>query len=180
MAQKALAIDDSDFRPHLLLGDLYLQKGQIDKAVSEAELAVSLGPNAGLAHFRLAAILGKSGRWKESVLYAEKAIRINPFPGIWWYFALGHAYFMTGQYDKSIQTWKKILEKNPDNISSHVFLAACYSLLGRDAEAAAAAKEVLRINPKYSAGAQAKLLRYKNKADLERLVAAQRKAGLPE
>jgi len=180
LAQKALAIDDSDFRPHLLLGDLYLQKGQFDKAVSEAELAVALSPNAGLAHFRLAGILGQLGRWKESVLYAEKAIRLNPFPGIWWYFVLGRAYFQTEQYDKSIQTWKKILEKNPDNIQSHYYLAACYSLLGRDAEAAASAKEVLRINPKYSVGAQAKLLRYKDKADLERFMAAQRKAGLPE
>ena len=113
-------------------------------------------------------------------MYAEKAIRLNPFPGIWWYFTLGQAYFMTEQYDKSIQTWKKILEKAPDNRQSHSFLAACYSILGRDAEAAAEAKEVLRINPKYSVGAQAKLLRYKNKADLERYVNALRKAGLPE
>jgi adenylate cyclase len=179
LAQKALAIDDSDFRPHLLLGDLYLQKGQIDKAVSEGELAVALNPNAGLAHFRLAAIVGYSGRWKESVSYAEKAIRLNPFPGIWWYFVLGQSYFFSGQYDESILTWKKMLEKAPDNIQSHTFLAACYSSLGRDAEAAAAAKEVLRINPKFSIERQTKLLRYK-KTDLERLVAAMRKAGLPE
>jgi len=180
LAQKALAIDDSDFRPHLLLGDLYLQKRQFDKAVSEAELAVALNPNAGLAYFRLAAIVGKLGRWEESVLYSKKAIRLNPFPGIWWYFCLGHAYFMTGQYDESIVIWKRILNKFPDNIQSYIFLAASYSALGRGAEAADAAKEVLRINPKFSVESSAKLLRYKNKADLERLVAALLNAGLPE
>jgi len=76
--------------------------------------------------------------------------------------------------------WKRILNKFPDNIQSYIFLTASYSALGRGAEAAAAAKEVLRINPKFSVESQAKLLRYKIKADLERLVAALLNAGLPE
>ncbi|MBW1752296.1 MAG: adenylate/guanylate cyclase domain-containing protein [Deltaproteobacteria bacterium] len=180
LAQKALAIDDSYDATHSLLADLYLQKGQYDKALSEAERAVSLNPNGGLAYFRLAAIVGQLGRWEESAMYAKKAVRLNPFPGIWWHYTLGQAYFFSGQYDESIRTWKKMLVKWPDNINAYAFLAACYSSLGRDAEAAAAAKEVLRLNPEYSVGAQAKLLRFKNKADLERFNAAKRKAGLPE
>jgi hypothetical protein len=46
------------------------------------------------------------------------------------------------------------------------------------AEATAAAKEVLRINPKFSIESHAKTLPYKDKADIEREVAALRKAGL--
>jgi len=180
LAQKALAIDDSDDRPHSLLSRLYLQKGQYDKALSEAELAVTLNPNGAEAYFGLAAIVGQLGRWEESVLYANKAIRFNPFPGIWYYFALGRAYFMTGQYDESIVAWKKMLHRSPDNIHAHAFLTACYSSLGRDAEATAAAKEVLRINHKFSVESFTKYLTYKNKADLERLVVALRKAGLPD
>jgi adenylate cyclase len=180
LAKKALAIDDSDDRTHSLMGDLYLQKRQYDKALSEAERAVTLNPNGALAYFRLAGILGWLGRWEESVLYAKKAIRLNPIPGIWYYFPLGHAYFMLGQYEESIVAYKKMQNRSPDSIAAHSFLAACYSSLGRDAEAAAEVKEVRRINPKYSVVAQSKLLRYKNKADLERYVTAFRKAGLPE
>ena len=44
-AQKALAIDDSEDRAHSLMGRLYLQKRQYDKAISEAERAVTLNPN---------------------------------------------------------------------------------------------------------------------------------------
>jgi adenylate cyclase len=180
LAKKALAIDDSDDRTHSLMGDLYLQKRQYDKALSEAERAVTLNPNGALAYFRLAGILGWLGRWEESVLYAKKAIRLNPIPGIWYYFPLGHAYFMLGQYEESIVAFKKMQNRSPDSTAAHAFLAACYSSLGRDAEAAAEVKEVRRINPKYSVVAQSKLLRYKNKADLERYVTAFRKAGLPE
>ena len=180
LAQKALAIDDLDDRPHSLLGDLYLQKHQYDKALSEGERAVALNPNGALAYFRLAAIVGRLGRWDESALYAKKAIRLNPFPGIYYYFALGHAYFMTGQYDDAVVTCKKMLEKHPDNIHANILLTASNSSLGRDAEATASAKEILRINPKFNVTSMAKRLSYKNKADLERLVAALLKAGLPE
>jgi adenylate cyclase len=180
LATKAIAIDDSYDAAHSLLGDLYLYKGQYDKAISEAELAVSLNPNSGMAYFRLSSVLGYLGRWKDSVAYAEKAIRFNPFPGIWWYATLGQSYFLAENYDESIKIWKKILSKWPDNINAYVFLAACYSSTGRAEEAAAAVKEVLRINPEYSVKAQAKLLRFKNKADLEKFNAAKLRAGLPE
>jgi adenylate cyclase len=85
---------------------------------------------------------------------------------------------MTGQLDESIATWKKALQKNSDYLPAHAFLAACYSSLNRQAESAAEAEEVLRINPKFSLKFYAKTLPYKNKADIDRYIAALRKAGL--
>ena len=111
-------------------------------------------------------------------MYIKKSIRLNPFPPIGYYWVLGRAYFMMGQYDEAILALKKALQMNPDYLPAHIYLAACYSSLGRDAEATAAAKEVLRINPKFSIESHAKTLPYKNKADIEREVAALRKAGL--
>jgi tetratricopeptide (TPR) repeat protein len=87
---------------------------------------------------------------------------------------------MTEQYDKSIATLKKAANLRPNYLNAHTFLAACYSSLNLQAEAAAAAKEVLRINPKFSIESYAKRLPYKNKTDIERYVSALRKAGLPE
>jgi tetratricopeptide (TPR) repeat protein len=128
----------------------------------------------------MAGAMGLLGRWNESVEFGEKSIRLSPFPRIWYYHWLGRAYFMTGQYDEAIDTWKKALRISPNYLSAHAFLAACYSSLDRQAEAAAAAKEVLRINPKFSLESYAKRLPYKNKTDIERYLAALRKAGLPE
>jgi tetratricopeptide (TPR) repeat protein len=85
---------------------------------------------------------------------------------------------MTGQFDEAILTFKKTLDRNPNYLPAHAFHAASYSSLGRETETAAAAKEVLRINPKFSLGSYAKTLPYKNKADIERYITALRKAGL--
>lgn len=178
LAQKALAMDDSDDRVHTLLSLLYLVRREYDKSLSEAERAVALNPNGADAYFSLAAIVGVSGRWEESVLYGEKSIRLSPFPGVSHYWVLGRAYFMTGQYDESIAIWKKVLKISPDFLIAHLFLAACYSSMGCDAEAAAAAREVLRINPKFNIESHAKTLPYKEKGDIEREVAALQKAGL--
>jgi TolB-like protein len=107
-------------------------------------------------------------------------MRLNPFPEGGDYWVLGRAYFMTGQYDESIATWKKSLKANPDFLLAHLYLAACYSSINRDVEALASANEVLRINPKFTIESYSKTIPYRNKADVERELAALRKAGLPE
>jgi len=142
------------------------------------EQAIALNPNGVNNYVGLAAMVGSLGRWDESIELAKKALRLRPFAPAWYYFFLGRAYFMTGQFDESITAIKKALDGNPNYLPSHAFLAACYSSLDRHAEAAAAADEVRRINPKFNLESYEKTLPLKNKADIERYVAALRKAGL--
>jgi len=177
-AQKALEMDDTLDYARTLLSAVYLVKRQHEKAVAEAERAVALNPNGALVYNTLAGVVGCSGRWEESIIYGKKSIRHDPFPLLTSFHWLGRAYFMTGQFDEAILTFKKALDRNPNYLPAHAFHAASYSSLGRETEAAAAAKEVLRINPKFSLESYAKTLPYKNKADIERYIAALRKAGL--
>ena len=180
LAQKALAMDDSLDLPHSLLASIYTIKRQYDKALPEAERAVALNPNGAQAHIFLGGIIGCSGRWGESVSYIQKSIRLNPIPSTPLYQILGRSYFMLGQYDEAVVALKKALQRDPDFLMAHLFLAACYSSMGRDAEADSAAKEVLRINPRFSIESHAKTLPYKDKTDVDRELAALRKAGLPQ
>jgi adenylate cyclase len=178
LAQKALAIDESSDPGHQLSAWTYLAMRQYDKALSEAERAVALNPNGAIAYTTLAGIVGDCGKWEESVFYAKQSMRLNPVPDLVNYWMLGRAYFMTGQYDQSIGTLKKALQVKPDDLPAHTYLAACYSSMGRAAEATAESREVLRINPKFRVDSYAKALLYKDKADIERELAALRKAGL--
>jgi adenylate cyclase len=165
---------------YLLIGGVYLVKRQQEKNVAQAERALVINPNGAMNNMYMAGALACAGRWEESLGYAEKAMRLAPFPPVWFYWVLGRSYFMTNQYDKAIETFKKAVHVSPDYLVAHAFLAATYSSLGWQAEAAAEAKEVLRINPKFTLESYAKTsLPYKNKADIERYVAALRKAGLP-
>jgi adenylate cyclase len=177
-AQKAIELNDTVDHAYTLIGGVYLLQGQHEKAITEGERAIALNPNGAINYSALAGFVGCSGKWEESIEYAKKAIRLQPFAPAMYYHWLGRAYFMIGQYHESIATWKKALNESPDYLPAHAFLAACYISLDRDVEASAAAKEVLRINPKFSLESYAKTLPYKNKADIERYMAALRKAGL--
>jgi adenylate cyclase len=177
-AQKALEMDDTLDYARTLLSAVYLVKRQHEKAVAEAERAIALNPNGALVYNTLAGVVGCSGRWEESIIYGKKSIRHDPFPPLTSFHWLGRAYFMTGQYNDAILTFKKLLDVNPNYLPAHAFLAASYSSLGREAEATAAVKEVLRVNPEFSLESYAKILPYKYEADIERYIAALRMAGL--
>jgi adenylate cyclase len=177
-AQKTIELNDTSDLGYLLIGGVYFLRGHYEKAIAEAERAVALNPNGALDYSFLAGAVGCSGRWDESVELAKKSIRLHPFAPATYYHWLGRAYFMTEQYDEAIATFKKILNINPNYLPARAFLTACYSSLDRQVEAAAEADEVRRINPKFNLESFAKTLPYKNKADIERYIAALRKAGL--
>jgi len=179
-AQKTIELNDTSDLGYGLIGGVYFLQGQYEKAIAEGERAVALNPNGAMNYSFLAGVVGCSGKWDESIELAKKSIRLQPFSPASSYHWLGRAYFMTGRLDESIITWKKALHVNPNYLPAHAFLAACYSSLDRHAEASAAAKEVLRINPKFNVESFAKHLPYKEKFDIERVVAALQKAGLPE
>ena len=178
LAQKALAQDDSNDAAHSLLASCYLLMRQYDKGIAEAERSVAINPNGAFAYMVLAGMVGCAGKWEESILYAKQSMRLSPVLGAEDYWILGQAYFMTGQYDESIATWKKALNANPDYMFGHLYLAMCYASMGRDTDSSAEAREILRINPKFNIESYAKTLPYKDKEDVEREMAALRKAGL--
>jgi hypothetical protein len=59
-------------------------------------------------------------------------------------------------------------------------LATCYGIMGQEKEAHTAAKEVLRLNPKFSIGSDLRTNALKDPAARERAAQALRKAGLPD
>ena len=67
---------------------------------------------------------------------------------------------------------------SPHVLGPHLFLAAVYSELGREAEARVEAAEVLRLNPQFSLEVHKQREPIKDPAVLERRLAALRKAGL--
>jgi adenylate cyclase len=77
-----------------------------------------------------------------------------------------------------VAAYKKSLQLAPDNIVSHIGLAATYSMLGREKEARAEAAEIMRVNPKFSLDFVAKMLPYKDQSQTDKVVNALRKAGL--
>jgi adenylate cyclase len=178
LAQKALALDDSDQNSIVLLGYLHLLKRQHDKAIVQYERATDLNPNAPTPLVHLGMALNFAGRPDDAIVSIKKAIRLNPIPPSFYLHNLANAYRMVGQYEDAIAAAKKALDRTPDNLWANVFLAATYSQAGRLDEARAQAVEVLRVQPKFSTESFGKKMPFKYKADADRFINALRKSGL--
>lgn len=176
-ARKALELDDSLDMPHALLGYTYMMKKQWDMALAEGERAVSLAPSS-QNFYILGIILTFAGRPEESVTLHKKGMRLDPIspPNISG--LLGLAYLMTGRYEEAISACKKSIHSEPDSLPTHNYLAAAYSLAGREEEARAEAAEVLRIDPKFSLERFVMARPFKNQAHTDLFMNALRKAGL--
>jgi len=94
--------------------------------------------------------------------------------------SVGICYLHIGRLEDAVQEFKKVLNRNPNDILAAIRLVAAYSLLGRKEDASAAAAEVLRLNPKFSISRIAKSWAYKNDSDRDFELNALRLAGLPE
>jgi adenylate cyclase len=149
--------------------------GEHDKAVAKAEQAAALNPNSAYVHMRMGHTLRFAGRYEEAIPEYKKAIRLNPIPPTNYLFGLGIAYWGTGQYEEAIKWCEKAVRQDPDSFLTRLMLTMVYSASGRLEDARAEAKEVLRINPKFSVDKWEKAATGPNK---EKFVAALRNAGL--
>jgi adenylate cyclase len=179
-AQKALALDDSDPRVFHALTNLYIMQRQYEKAIAAAERRLELSPSGARAYQSMALALRWSGRFSEAIPLAEQAIRLDPYPPAVTFRHLGSCYRNVGRYEEAITAYKKALQKNPDDIFAHIELAITYVKLGREEEARAEAKEVIRIHPKFSIAQYTKGEHIKDLPGMDEYIENLRKAGLPE
>jgi adenylate cyclase len=179
LSEKAISLDDSLAQALGLLGYIYGMKREYDKSVAYAEQAVEKDPNGADAHAWLGNCLNFAARPQEAIPYYKKAMRLNPRPQLWYYIQLGQSYRMLGRYEEAVAQLKKSLALSPNSTSSYAHLIFTYAEMGRDDEARVAAKELIRINPKFSAEKYAKALPYKDRDYCRRWGEALRKAGLP-
>jgi adenylate cyclase len=178
--KKALALDDADPRVYRALTNLYLMQGQNENAIAAAERQLELSPSGARAYQSMALALRWSERYSEALSFAEQAIRLDPYPPAVTFRQLGSIYFNVGRYEEAITAYKKALQKNPDDIFTHLGLTATYVKFGREEEARAEAKEVIRIHPKFSLANYAKSIHHLDQARVDAYIECLRKAGLPE
>ena len=151
---------------------------QHDKGIAEIERATALDPNFANVHFRLGWALRFAGRPEEAIPAIKKALRLNPFPPNSYLWGLGTCYLYAGKCEEAIDICKKFLQGEVNSHLSYVVATVVYSMCDKEEKARETAEGVLKMNPKFSCAKFAKSLPYKNKDDLDRYMAALKKAGL--
>ncbi|MCH7477825.1 MAG: tetratricopeptide repeat protein [SAR324 cluster bacterium] len=180
-ANKSLALDDSLGEAHALLGEVYLNQGQHDKAIAALEEAVSLSPGGADIAAHMARVLNYSGRADEALVQIEKAMRLSPNYPVWYLPVLADVYGSRGQFEEAIAIWKEYIKRTPTGLQHlpYISLAIYYGVLGREKEARAAAAEVLRRKPGFSLE-ELDRIPFKDRKIIEMGKSLLRKAGLSD
>jgi adenylate cyclase len=104
--QKALTIDETDYRARLQLGIQYQYDRQYEKAIAELKKYIELYPSSPAGHAELGITLIKCGKPEEAILHLKKVLRLLPImdrlP-----IPLGVAYRDMGRYGEAIQVFKE-------------------------------------------------------------------------
>lgn len=178
--QRSVELDDSLAIAHGVLGYWLMFVRQHDKAVAEGERAYILEPGSADVVHIYATILTYAGRRKEAIPLFKEALRLNPKPPTVYLRHYGLTLRDLGLYKEANAQAERAIKNEPDDLIAWVLLTCSLSLSGREEEARAAAKEVMRINPKFSVARIQKVTPHKDRAHAKRITDCLRKAGLPE
>jgi len=147
---KAFALDKDNSDAYLILGALYLLKGQHEKAIAAEEKAVALNPNGADAYCQLAFTLIMIGDYKKAIGFLKKGIRLNPYPPGFYFSWLGSAYYGAEQYEEAIHAYQKAINQEPTILFAHIGLVLVYIKAGLEEEAREEVAEVYRLEPQFS------------------------------
>jgi len=177
MADKALSLDDSDVRAHVILGRIRILYHQYEQAKVEIDRAIAINPNDALGLAGRGNILMWLGQTDDAIKALELAQRIDPELNAIDRNALGLAYYLKRRYDAAIEQAELNLHKAKSVAHfSYVTLAVAYAEQNRFEDAARTAAMIQRTDPTFDP--QTFGSKFLNPVDLEQLRDGLRRAGL--
>jgi TolB-like protein/DNA-binding winged helix-turn-helix (wHTH) protein len=150
LAQKALALDDSEGDALALITELDWMQGQFEQAVADGRRAIAINPNYAFGYQALADAFSNDAKPEEAFHAAEKAMCLDPEGVDFYAYQLGNSYVQRGLYSKAIPILQQHLGASHNSLVGLVALVIAYTELGRDHDARAEAAEIMRISPHYS------------------------------
>jgi adenylate cyclase len=168
LIDEAIAKDDNDPFVHYVAALLGLWKKDYERWAHEADRALSLNPNYGLALLARGLVHVYSREPVKGIPYIEQAMRLDPAQQQYRHF-LGTAYLVAGNYETAAAILKERVATTPTTDLSRALLASALGHLGRADEAHQIWRELKEINPRYSYSDHFGRLPFRNPADTDQL-----------
>ncbi len=110
----ALAVTSNNDVAENNLGIVFLQKGNLDEAISLLQAAVDLRPENSPAHENLAKALLQKGQVTDALVHYRRLLELQP-DNIEVHNIVGTVLIQQGQAREAVEEWQKVLAIQPDN-----------------------------------------------------------------
>jgi len=146
----ALAVTGKNDVAENNLGIVFLQKGELDEAISKLQAAIDLRPENGPAHNNLAKALLQKGRLAEAMVHYHKFLEIEP-QNVKARNILGTALIQRGHVREAVEQWQDALAIEPEDGNAASNLAWVFATCPEDSirngdRAVELAERALRIS----------------------------------
>jgi non-specific serine/threonine protein kinase len=126
--RRVLEINSESIPAHLLLGRIYLNSGDYDKASEILTAAIELDSLNVRGHEDLAAAYRAMGDYEKAEATFLRTIELNPEPYAT-YVNLGYMYYVQSKYEEAIEPFKRAIESEPGEADAYNYLGATYTQL---------------------------------------------------
>lgn len=175
-ARKAVSLGRNDPVAHRALAFVHLYAGKPDEAESEIQTALRINPDFADGLAATGGLRVLQGRPTEAIALLRRALSINSFPPGWYFWDLGFGCYAASRYADAVEVLSRDeIERSP----ARRILAASYAQLGLMTDAVNAAREFLKVNPRFRASTWANTQAFERPEDRQHFVDGYRKAGLP-
>jgi adenylate cyclase len=151
-----------------------------DRAKSEADIALTLNPNAAEAYGTLGSIRIFSGNPLEAIPALERAMQLDPAYTQQYLHLLGVANLLAGKYETAAALLRQRIRLVPGSDFSRAILVSALGHLGDVEEARRIWRELKEINPGYSFDGHFSRQPFTRQQDVQRIAEGFAKAGLPD
>ena len=118
-ASKAVQLDPSDGRAHMVAAAAYYFNKQLDLFEHEAQQAIALAPYDAESLATLGYMTATSGDWPRGVALAKKANALNADAAAGWYHATLYLnYYLTGDYERALELIRQ--DPNQETLYSYI------------------------------------------------------------
>ena len=144
---EALEVEPNNVLALTFMGLNKLVLNKLDEAYDFIMKAVKLEPNHEYVQFCVGRILYARGEFEDAKRYLIRAVEQNP--DIETQNTLALTYFQLGEFEQSLNIFKNIDVKRPQNVSVMMEIARCYEALGNNDEALVYLDKVVTVFPDY-------------------------------
>jgi TolB-like protein/class 3 adenylate cyclase len=154
---------------------------KVDEGAVLLARAVELDPNPAIARLWLGGIRNVLGKHDEAIEQFQIGLRLSPLDPRTFlaYTGIAFAHFLSGRYEEALEWASSGVRRWPHFVQLHRMMMSTFAMLGRMEQATQSREQVLRLSPNLTISEMRRTSTLRPD-DTEKVVAAWRRAGMPE